>query len=212
MKVDREVLVITIVNYKMGNIRSIVDALEHLGIQSCVTSSPQEILQSEKLILPGVGSYFVAMQNLQSMNLIEPLNEVVLARKRPILGICLGMQLLAESGTEEGEVKGLGWIPGHVRRFNFENTSYRIPHTGFNSVQFGSPKSALYESLGNQEDFYFVHSYHMECDDENVTGWVDYYGHFVACVERENVYGTQFHPEKSQSNGLMVLRNFAQLI
>lgn len=203
---------ITIVNYKMGNIRSVVNALDFLGVPSLVTSSPQEILQSEKLILPGVGSYFVAMQNLQGMNLIEPLNEVALINKRPILGICLGMQLLAESGTEEGEVKGLGWIPGHVKRFNFENASHRIPHTGFNSVQFRSSKSALYNSLGNQEDFYFVHSYHLECDEEFVSGWVDYHGRFVASVERGNVYGTQFHPEKSQSNGLMVLRNFAQLI
>lgn len=203
---------ITIVNYKMGNIRSIVNALEYLGVPSRVTSSAQEILQSEKLILPGVGSYFVAMQNLQSMNLIDPLNEVALVNKRPILGICLGMQLLAESGTEEGEVQGLGWIPGHVRRFNFENASHRIPHTGFNAVQFRSPKSALYDSLENQEDFYFVHSYHMECDDKYVSGWADYHGRFVASIERGNVYGTQFHPEKSQSNGLMVLRNFAQII
>jgi len=204
--------VITIVNYKMGNIRSVVNALEYLGIQSRVTSSPQEIMQSEKLILPGVGSYFVAMQNLQSMNLIEPLNEVALVKKRPVLGICLGMQLLAESGTEEGEVRGLGWIPGHVKRFNFENSSHRIPHTGFNSVQFGAQKSALFESLGNQVDFYFVHSYHMECDDDYVSGWADYHGRFVASVERENVYGVQFHPEKSQSNGLMMLHNFAQII
>jgi glutamine amidotransferase len=204
--------VITIVNYKMGNIRSIVNALEYLGIPSCVTSSPQEILQSKKLILPGVGSYSVAMQNLQSMDLIGPLNKVVLINKQPILGICLGMQLLAESGTEDGQVQGLGWIPGHVRRFKFDNQSYRIPHTGFNSVQFGAEKSALYKSLGDYADFYFVHSYHMECDDKYVSGWVDYHGRFVSSVERENVYGAQFHPEKSQSNGLMVLRNFSKII
>lgn len=203
---------ITIVNYKMGNIRSVVNALDYLGIPSCVTSSPQEILQSEKLILPGVGSYFVAMQNLQSMNLIEPLHEVALVKKRPILGICLGMQLLAESGSEDGEVQGLGWIPGHVRRFKFENQSYRIPHTGFNSVQRGGPESALYTSLGSHADFYFVHSYHMECDEEYVSGYADYQGPFVASVERGNIYGTQFHPEKSQSNGLVVLRNFSHVI
>jgi glutamine amidotransferase len=204
--------VITIVNYKMGNIRSIVNALDYLGVTSRVTRSPQEIMQSEKLILPGVGSYFAAMQNLSQMGLIDPLNEVVISKKKPILGICLGMQLLAESGTEDGEVKGLGWIPGHVRRFKFDNPSYRIPHTGFNSVQLGAQKSALYQSLENQSDFYFVHGYHMECDNEYVSAWVDYYGRFVASVERGNVYGTQFHPEKSQSNGLMVLRNFSQII
>lgn len=203
---------ITIVNYKMGNIRSIVNALDHLGVTSRVTSSPQEIVESEKLILPGVGSYFVAMQNLSRMGLIDPLNEVVIGRKKPILGICLGMQLLAESGTEDGQVPGLGWIPGHVARFKFDDPSYRIPHTGFNSVQFGAQKSALYESLGNHADFYFVHSYHLECDEEHVSGWVDYHGRFVASVEKGNVYGTQFHPEKSQSNGLMALRNFAEII
>ena len=196
----------------MGNIRSIVNALEYLGIPSYVTSSPKEILQSEKLILPGVGSYFAAMQNLQKMNLIESLNEVALIKKRPVLGICLGMQLLAESGIEDGEVKGLGWIPGHIKRFKFENPSHRIPHTGFNSVQFGSKNSQLYTSLENNSDFYFVHSYHMECDSEYVSGFTEYHGRFVASVEKNNIYGTQFHPEKSQSNGLMMLRNFSRLI
>ena len=127
---------ITIVNYKMGNIRSIVNALEHLGVPCRVSSSPKEILESKKIVLPGVGSFFAAMKNLKSMNIIDSLNQVVLENKIPILGICLGMQLFAESGTENGTVEGLGWIPGHIRRFQFENLSHRIPHTGFNSVQF----------------------------------------------------------------------------
>ena len=203
---------ITIVNYKMGNIRSVVNALNYLGITSTVTSSPEEILQSEKLILPGVGSFFVAMENLKKLNLLEPLNEVALVLKRPVLGICLGMQLLADSGTEDGEIQGLGWIPGHVRRLEFQNPTYRIPHTGFNSVQFGKRKSILYQSLEECADFYFVHGYHLECDNEYVSGRVNYHESFVASIERDNIYGTQFHPEKSQANGLLVLRNFAQVM
>ena len=203
---------ITIVNYKMGNIRSIVNALDYLGVPSRVTSSPQEILASDKLILPGVGSYYVAMQNLHEMGLVDPLNEVVLVKKRPILGICLGMQLLAEQGTEDGEVNGLGWIAGRVLRFQFNDRLCRIPHTGFNAVRFCERKSILFDSLTEEADFYFVHSFHLVCDDEqDVTGWTDYHGNFVASVERGNVYGTQFHPEKSQSNGLVVLRNFSRI-
>ena len=201
---------ITIVNYKMGNLRSIVNALDYLGIASCVTGSPQKISKSEKLILPGVGSFFAAMHNLKTMCLIEPLNEVVLVNKRPVLGICLGMQLLAEYGTEDGEIQGLGWIPAKIRRFKFDDASVRIPHTGFNSVHFGSKKSSLYSSLDDCADFYFAHSYHMICDEQYVSGWADYEKKFVASVERENVYGVQFHPEKSQSNGLVALHNFYQ--
>jgi imidazole glycerol-phosphate synthase subunit HisH len=201
---------ITIVNYKMGNIRSIVNALDYLGVSSHVTSSPKEILASEKLILPGVGSYNIAMKNLHEMGLIEPLNEVVLVKKRPILGICLGMQLLADRGAEDGEVKGLSWIAGRVVRFKFNDPFCRIPHTGFNSVRFSGQKSVLFNSLKDHADFYFVHSFHMVCEeDQDVSGWADYNGDFVASVEKGNVYGTQFHPEKSQSNGLVVLRNFA---
>jgi len=203
--------VITIVNYKMGNIRSIVNALNYLGVSSRVTSSPQEVLQSEKLILPGVGSYYVAMQNLRELGLVDSLNEVALAKKRPILGICLGMQLLADSGNEDGETEGLGWISATVERFNFDNSAYRIPHVGFNSVILGK-KSVLFDSLGDHPDFYCVHSYHMVCkDEENVSGWMDYHGNFVASVEKGNIYGTQFHPEKSQSNGLVVLNNFSRI-
>lgn len=203
---------ITIVNYKMGNIRSIVNALDYLGVSSRVTSSPQEIMSSEKLILPGVGSYNSAMKNLHDMGLVEPLNKVVLEKKCPILGICLGMQLLADYGAEDGVVKGLGWIAGRVERFKFNDHFYRIPHTGFNSVGFTVQKSRLFNSLNEQSDFYFVHSFHLVCDEkQDVSGWTDYNGLFVASVEKGNVYGTQFHPEKSQSNGLVVLRNFAKI-
>lgn len=201
---------ITIVNYKMGNIRSVVNALEYLRVPCRVSSDPAEILASEKLILPGVGSFNVAMKNLNRAGLVSPLNEVVLDKKRPILGICLGMQLLAGAGEEDGETRGLGWIDARVVRFKFDDPLVRIPHTGFNAVHFSQRSSRLFASLSNHADFYFVHSYHMICNRaEDIIGRADYHGEFVATVEKDNVFGTQFHPEKSQSNGLLVLRNFA---
>jgi len=203
--------VITVVNFGMGNIRSVVNALEFLGAPSRVVDTPGDILKSEKLILPGVGSFFRAMQNLHERGLVEPLNEVVLTRQRPILGICLGMQLLAAQGTEDGDMPGLGWIPGRVTRFAFDDPTYRIPHTGFNSVEFGPNPCPLYERLGRVADFYFVHSYHFECESRYVTGQTEYHGPFVASVASKNIYGVQFHPEKSQSNGLALLRNYIDL-
>lgn len=204
---------ITIVNYKMGNICSIVNALDFLGVPSLVTSSPDEILASKKLILPGVGSYNLAMKNLHEMSLVAPLNEAVLVRKKPILGICLGMQLFSNLGTEDGVVQGLGWIAGCVIRFNFDDPSYRIPHTGFNSVLRSKRQSILFSTLPDPSDFYFVHSFHFAYEEEqDVSGWTDYHGEFAASVEKGNIYGTQFHPEKSQANGLVVLRNFAALV
>lgn len=201
---------ITIVNFKMGNIRSVVNALNYLGVTCRVSFDPAEIITSEKLILPGVGSFNVAMRNLNEAGLVGPLNEAVLEKKRPILGICLGMQLLAGVGEEDGETLGLGWIDARVERFKSDDPLIRIPHTGFNAVRFSSQGNRLFAPLSNHADFYFVHSYHMVCNrTEDVTGRADYYGEFVASVEKDNVFGTQFHPEKSQSNGLMVLRNFA---
>lgn len=203
---------ITIVNYRMGNIRSIQNALEYLGVAAQVSSAPYVIAGSDKLILPGVGSFRAAMENLRSMRIVEALNEAVLNKKRPILGICLGMQLLAAEGTEDGITHGLGWITGNVIRFDFQDLSYKVPHIGFNSVHFVPGNNPLYQGMGEHSDFYFVHSYHFAClDSKNVTGWSDYYGRFVASVQHENIFGTQFHPEKSQSNGLKVLKNFIAL-
>lgn len=202
---------IAVVNYGMGNIRSVVNALEFLGAPSRVVEKPHEILKSEKLILPGVGSFFRAMQNLHERGFVEPLNEVVLVKQRPLLGICLGMQLLATHGTEDGDVPGLGWIPGRVIRFSFDNPTYRVPHTGFNTVEFGPNPCPLYDRLDREADFYFVHSYHFECENRYITGQTDYHGPVVASVVFKNIYGVQFHPEKSQSNGLVLLRNFIDL-
>lgn len=194
----------------MGNIRSIVGALSYLGVESIVTDDPNKILKSNKLILPGVGSFSVAMKNLIEMGLVNALTIAVHEKKVPILGICLGMQLLAESGEEDGKIKGLGWISGSVQRFSFSDSSIRIPHTGFNTIHIKNENSTLVGKLDCYKDFYFTHSYHMNCDnEEDVSSIVKYNGNFVASVEKNNIFGTQFHPEKSQSNGLRLLKNFA---
>lgn len=200
---------ISIVNYGMGNIRSVQGALDYLGFQNRLITTPAEVLESEKLILPGVGSFAAAMQNIRRLGLFEPLNEMVKERGVPVLGICLGMQLLVEVGTEDGPSSGFGWIRGRVERFRFDDSALKIPHIGFNTARFVPRDESIFAGLGEQADFYFVHSYRMLCErDEDVTAWVDYGAPVVAAVQRENVYGTQFHPEKSQSNGLKVLRNF----
>jgi imidazole glycerol-phosphate synthase subunit HisH len=194
----------------MGNIRSVQGALTYLGIESRLVTTPAEVLESEMLILPGVGSFAAAMANIRNLGLVEPLDEMVLERGVPVLGICLGMQLLAEESEEDGPSRGFGWIRGRVERFNLSDATLKVPHIGFNTARFGPRVSSLFAGLGEEADFYFVHSYRMTCDhDQDVTAWVDYGEPFVAAVERDNVFGAQFHPEKSQSNGLKLLKNFA---
>ena len=202
---------ISIVNYGMGNIRSVQNALSYVGGASRVVSSPEEILKSSKLILPGVGSFRAAMENIRRENLELPLNEAVLKRGAPILGICLGMQILAEEGEEDGPTKGLGWIRGRVQRFPAEKLSIKVPHIGFNSVEFEPSKPGLFQALGGKADFYFVHSYRMVCAREDVSCWANYGEKFIAGVQKKNIFGLQFHPEKSQSNGLSVLKKFLEL-
>ncbi len=196
---------IAIVDYGMGNLRSVQNALTYLGVDHLVTSDPAQIASSSAIIVPGVGSFRQAMQNLNDTGLAAAIRTA--AKEVPILGICLGMQLLADTGDEDGPSKGLGLIRGVVKRFH--DPQVRVPHIGFNAVQ-SSTNSVLFNGIPHA-DFYFVHSYHFICDDaSDIAGTATYGAPFVAAVERGTIFGTQFHPEKSQSNGLKVLKNFCE--
>lgn len=200
---------ISIVNYGMGNIQSIQRALQSLGVENSVVDTPDQISESSKLILPGVGAFPQAMNNIKDRGLLSPLNNAVLERKVPILGICLGMQLMAEWGEEGQHSAGLGWIPGRVRKIKAQS-GMKVPHVGFNTADFAEKNGALFQGLGSHGDFYFVHSYVFDCmHEEDVSSWTEYGERFVSSVRRNNIFGTQFHPEKSQYNGLTVLANFA---
>jgi glutamine amidotransferase len=201
---------VTIVDYGMGNLWSIKSALEYLGVPSVIESSPEKIASSERLILPGVGSFARAMHNLNERGLTEALNQAVIDRRRPVLGICLGMQLLANAGSEDGLTNGLGWIPGEVVRLK-EAVVGKVPRVGFDNVQFTGENEPLFAGLGGHADFYFVHSYHfLPKKSDVVKGTCDSGISIVAAVGAENIFGVQFHPEKSQSNGLRLLHNFSK--
>jgi len=203
---------ISILNYEMGNIRSIQNALDFIGIGCRVIDTQKDILESEKLILPGVGSFAVAMENIRRKDLLDALNEAALVKKIPILGICLGMQLLMDKSEEGGLNQGFGWIGGAVKRFDPYKLSIKVPHIGFNTVYFESNNNGLFRGLGSSADFYFIHSYRVECQNrEDISSWANYGERFTAGIQRKNIFGVQFHPEKSQTNGLAVIRNFCNL-
>ena len=198
----------------MGNIRSLKNAMDFLAFNSKVTHEEEEILNADKIILPGVGSFDVAMDNLEKYSLINTLNIAVFEKQIPLLGICLGMQLLASYGEEGKGADGLGFIDGRVEKIWPIIQDVKIPHIGFNSVHHREDISPnLYNNLRQRTDFYFVHSFHFLPDKEqHVASETDYGGlHVVSGVQRGNVFGTQFHPEKSQSNGLRLLKNFLSI-
>lgn len=202
---------VTVIDYGMGNICSVVNAFEYLGCEVMVTSDPDQVAGADILILPGVGSFRKAMASLCERELDRALSHAVMNRGCKILGICLGMQLLGVSGFEDGETTGLGLIPADVERFSLEEVcGSKIPHVGFNSVKV-PPKSRLMAGLAANADFYFVHSYRML--PKGLPGLVancDYGIEFMAAYEYKNIFATQFHPEKSQSNGLLLLKNFIE--
>ncbi len=198
-----------IVDYGMGNLWSVQSALRYLGRDPVVSSDPAQVAAADTLILPGVGSFHKAMDALHAQELTEALAEAVLGRRRKILGICLGMQLLAEKGTEDGECQGLGLIPGSVDRFTREELGLlKVPHIGFNHVS-ATQQNRLFKGIASPADFYFVHSYRLLAADlPGEPGLCRYGVEFLAAYEHENIFATQFHPEKSQTNGLKLLNNF----
>ena len=199
---------IVIVDYGMGNIRSISSSLEYLGVNEVVLSSDFKVMETaDKLILPGVGSFGKAMGFIRERQLDQYLNELVVRNKKPILGICLGMQLMGKSSNENGENSGLDLVNASVRKF--EVGDMKIPHVGFNQVQINK-HSRLYAGLKDDPDFYFTHSYRMTANDDINASLCEYGEKFVASFERENIAGVQFHPELSQHNGLNLLKNFIE--
>lgn len=197
----------TIVHYGAGNIRSVQRALERLGEPSVITSDPEVVRKANRLILPGVGSFDAAMQNLKSHGLVEVLRQRVLEEGVPILGICLGLQLFTQS-SEEGTEPGLGWIAGATRRFEPIDATMKIPHIGWNEIAIDKT-SSLFAGFPDVPSLYFVHSYYVTCEDPSVVVARTTYGQtFVSAIQTGNIHGVQFHPEKSQQIGLQLLANF----
>jgi len=196
---------ILLINYKLGNHQSVVNALEYLKYPFLISNSITDIKKAPAYILPGVGAFGEAMKNLQQLKIIPVLQKQVLEKKKPILGICLGMQILAEDSEENGYHTGLGWIKGHVKKI--PDSRLRIPQVGWNNVQI-IKRWPLFEKVKSEANFYFDHSYYFICDQNNIAATCNYGDHLTAAVQKDNIFGVQFHPEKSQNNGLRLLRSF----
>ena len=204
---------ITLVDYGMGNLRSVLNAFEAVGEKICLTSDPADLQKASAIVLPGVGAFGDGIKNLQELHLIEVLEEEVLRKKKPYLGICLGMQFLAEESFEGGRHRGFGWIRGAVRRIEPNDKRFKIPHMGWNDLKLERP-SELFTGLPEAPIFYFVHGYQLEVGQEDaqaVTATCCHGTTITASVQKENIYGVQFHPEKSQRVGLQLLKNFVTL-
>ncbi len=202
---------IVIVDYKMGNIGSIVNMLKKIGVYAVISSNASMVEKATKLILPGVGAFDSGVKNLNDLGLVEIITEKVTKEKIPILGVCLGMQLFSKE-SEEGKLKGLGWIDAKTIKFNFSRpNSLKIPHMGWNSIT-PQQKDPLFTDFDNEARFYFVHSYHLKCKNENDVLATTSYGYdFASIVKKDNIIGVQFHPEKSHKYGMKLLKNFAEL-
>lgn len=202
---------VAIVDYGMGNLHSVKRKLERIGVHGELTSEPDDLVRADKLLLPGVGHFGKAMEHLTTLGLIPALHEAAVVRKTPILGICLGMQLFARE-SEEGGADGLGWIDADVVRFSIDDSRrHKVPHMGWNGVRIAR-SSPLLQGVTDQTEFYFVHAYHVVCRDPgDVLCDTDYGYPFTSVVQRENIYGVQFHPEKSHEAGEALLRNFLGL-
>lgn len=203
---------ITIIDYGLGNIRAFVNVFKKLNIITKVAHVPGDLKDACKIILPGVGAFDYAMQMLNNSGMREELDRQVLENKKPVLGICVGMQMLAKS-SEEGFLSGLGWIDGRVKRFNSAPASFKtpLPHMGWNNIN-PINSNPLLEGLTGDSMFYFLHSYYFVCHNENdIIARSEYGVSYASGINNSNIYGIQFHPEKSHSNGIKLLYNFAKI-
>ena len=204
---------ITIIDYGLGNLGSMLNMFKKIGAEACIASDPTVVEKADKLILPGVGSFDAGMQRLESRGLIPILERMVLDKKIPILGVCLGMQLLSKR-SEEGQLPGLGWLDAETERFQFcgINATLKIPHMGWNQISV-KQEHPLFADLQHYNRFYFVHSYHVVCEKaENILATTHYGFDFTSAVIKENIMGVQFHPEKSHKFGMLLLKNFVEKI
>ena len=197
-----------IIDYKMGNLLSVFNALEYLGEEPVICTSPGQLHNVEKIILPGVGAFGDCINTLIRTGFSDALHEAVIINKKPILGICLGMQVMARYGYESGGHNGLGWFDAEVILIEPDDTSLHIPHVGWNNITY-SNTNALFDNIPENADVYFAHSFYMKCDNKSdISAVCDYSMEITAAVNKDNIFATQFHPEKSQDIGLRILDNF----
>lgn len=202
---------IVIIDYGMGNLHSVLKRIHKIGGKAIVCSDPEIIANASKIILPGVGHFGKAMKNLKDKNILQALNKAVLERKVPILGICLGMQIMAKH-SEEGNAEGLGWIDATVKKFKIEDKlRYKVPHMGWNTVIINK-ENPLFSNTQDNPEFYFVHSFYLASNDKNINlNETNYEQDFVSAIQLNNIFGVQYHPEKSHDSGNLLFKNFINL-
>ena len=200
---------IAVVDYGMSNLLSVRNAFAAVGAEAAVTDRAEDLLRAERVVLPGVGAFGHCVENLRRSGLAEALEEAVLRHGKPFLGICLGMQVLAREGREGGTHRGLGWVAGVSRPFHVGEPHLRVPHVGWNDVTVVRDGAPIFKGLPRRPTFYFAHSFLLELDGPEAVATCEYGEQFAAALQRDNLFATQFHPEKSQAAGLRLLENFA---